>query len=295
MVRWSSGPHFWTSLCCMTVRTGQPGVSLVRAEGSASARGCPGAQRHTEQLLLQGCAAACVHFLSQSTSVLPGIPAVWGVPLLRYSSLEVCCEEGQTSPASRSQLYLHSSKNKEKCSRAQSFSTQPVRILKRRGDKPPRASFPLQLLSNLFSCLFKCFALGNWGSFHQGFKGISWAHRAVRQDQICQTLQSATENLSIFNEVSLWSDSAALILSWTLCQMVRSVWDLCKIDICLLPCVRWLWGGKHCSDGLCVACTAFICNVNRDGTSLTFLLAQEGLACCRGSPVPYCSGHQGHR
>lgn len=134
-------------------------------EGRRLCRGCPGALRRTEQqLLLQGCAAARGYFLSQSTSVLPGIPAVGGVLLLSYSSLEVCCEEGQTSPASRSQLYLHSSKNKEKGSRAQSFSTQPVRILKRRGDKPPRASFPLQLLSNLFSCLFKCFALGNWGS-----------------------------------------------------------------------------------------------------------------------------------
>lgn len=51
--------------------------------------------------------------------------------------------------------------NTEKCSGAQGFSTQPVRILKRRGDKPPRASFPLQPLSNLFSCLFKCSALGN--------------------------------------------------------------------------------------------------------------------------------------
>lgn len=42
LVRWSPGSHSWTGLCCMTVRTGQPGVSLVRAEDSASARGCPG-------------------------------------------------------------------------------------------------------------------------------------------------------------------------------------------------------------------------------------------------------------
>lgn len=60
----------------MTVRTGQPGADLVRAEGSATTRGCPGALRHTEQQQLQGCAAAHEHFLSQSTSVLPGIPAV---------------------------------------------------------------------------------------------------------------------------------------------------------------------------------------------------------------------------
>lgn len=58
-------------------------------------------------------------------------------------------------------IYTAQKTKTEKCSRAQSFSTQPVRILKRRGDKPPRASFPLQLLSNLFSCLFKCSTLGN--------------------------------------------------------------------------------------------------------------------------------------
>lgn len=61
-------------------------------------------------------------------------------------------------------IYTAQKTKTEKCSRAQSFSTQPVRILKRRGDKPPRASFPLQLLSNLFSCLFKWSTLGNWGS-----------------------------------------------------------------------------------------------------------------------------------
>lgn len=37
---------------------------------------CPGALRHTVQQLLQGCAAVHGHFLSQSTKVLPGIPAV---------------------------------------------------------------------------------------------------------------------------------------------------------------------------------------------------------------------------
>lgn len=65
-------------------------------------------------------------------------------------------------------IYTAQKTNKEKCSGAQSFSTQPVRILKRRRDKPPRASFPLQLLSNLFSCLFKCSALENWSSISQG-------------------------------------------------------------------------------------------------------------------------------
>lgn len=44
----------------------------------------------------------------------------------------------------------------------------------------------------------------------------------------------------------------------------------------------------------CVACTALIYNVNRDETSLTFLTAQEVLACWRGSPVPDCSGQRGH-
>lgn len=138
LVRWSPGSHSWTGLCCMTVRTGQLSEGRLCICQRLSWH-CPGALRHTVQKLLQGCTAVHGHFLSQSTSVLPGIPAVWGVLLLRSVSLGVCCEEGQTSPASRSQLYLHSSKNKEKCSRAQGLSTQPVRILKRRGDKPPRA------------------------------------------------------------------------------------------------------------------------------------------------------------
>lgn len=92
--------------------------------------------------------------------------------------------------------------------------------------------------------------------------------------------------------MSLYSNSPAPILFWTLCQKARSLslWELCKTDICLLPHVRQVWGGRRCSIGLCVACAAFICNVTRGGPSLTFLTAWEGLACWGGRPSPDGSG-----
>lgn len=101
-----------------------------------------------------------------------------------------------------------------------------------------------------------------------------------------------------FYKVFLYSNSPASVLFWTLCQKARSlpVWELCKIDICLLVCVRQLRGGRGCSIGLQVACAALIRNAKRDGPSLTFLTAQEGLACWRGRPLPDVSGprQRGH-
>lgn len=150
----------WEQVNTVQVWRGQKALQLQE--------GCPCALRHTAQQQPQGCAAA----------VGISCPSQLGCYLASQQFEEHCFWDTAAWRCSvkrdklpqhlgHSCIYTARKTNKEKCSGAQSFSTQPVRILKRRGDKPPRASFPLQLLSNLFSCLFKCSALGNWGSISQ--------------------------------------------------------------------------------------------------------------------------------
>lgn len=76
-------------------------------------------------------------------------------------------------------IYTAQKTNTEKCSGAQSFSAQPVRILKRRGDKPPSLHFLFSLFL-IYSFVYLNALLWETESpFRMGFKGISWAARAV--------------------------------------------------------------------------------------------------------------------
>lgn len=144
-------------------------MQVWRGRGAAAAGGCRSAPRHTVQQQPQGSAAA----LGISCPSQPGCYLA-SQQFEEHRSWDAAawrCSLKRGKPPQHlghSCIYTAQKANKEKCSGVQSFSTQPLRILKRRRDKPPRASFPLQLLSNLFSCLFKCSALGNWGSISQG-------------------------------------------------------------------------------------------------------------------------------
>lgn len=103
----------WISLCPASVRTGHLHAGLARQRLCCCRRLSLCSEAHSAAAATRLCSSPG-HLLPQPAWVLPGIPAVWRAPLLRCSSLEVLSEEGQTSLASRSQLYLYSSKNKQR-------------------------------------------------------------------------------------------------------------------------------------------------------------------------------------